>query len=115
MPKYIALKTAETYRFGTRLYCLARLYGYGSLFFPETAHLIVRRYTPVHPAVKQTCNSLLRLLCDLPTERPWYSSIHPAWCFVIACICVQEEEDYDIPVNYLDHIAGDNKSVSFRK
>ncbi|KAL9062393.1 MAG: hypothetical protein Q9161_009819 [Pseudevernia consocians] len=28
MPRYIALRTAETYKFGTRLYCLARLYGF---------------------------------------------------------------------------------------
>ena len=27
LPKFIALATAETYRIGTRLYCLARLYG----------------------------------------------------------------------------------------
>lgn len=113
MPRYIALQTAETYRFGTRLYCLARLYGYGSLLFPETPHPIVRRYTPEHPAIKQTCDSLLGWLYDLPTEGPWFSSIHPAWCFVIACICVQGEEKYDILVNYLDRIAGDNKSVNF--
>lgn len=31
MPKHVALATAETYRFGTQLYCLARLYGYGPL------------------------------------------------------------------------------------
>lgn len=46
-------------------------------------------------------------------EGPWYSSIHPAWCFVVGCICAQAEEDYNILVNYLDRIAGDNKSVSF--
>lgn len=113
MPRYIALQTAETYRLGTQLYCLARLYGYGSLLFPSTPHLTIRRYTPEHPAIKQTCLSLVRWLYDLPTEGPLYSSIHPAWCFVIACICVQGNEVYDTLVNYLDRIAGDNKSVSF--
>jgi hypothetical protein len=29
LPRYIALATAETYRLGTRLYCLARLSRYG--------------------------------------------------------------------------------------
>ena len=113
MPRYIALQTAETYRFGTRLYCLARLYGYGSRSCPGTPCLILQRYTPEHPAIRQTCNSLLSSLYDLPTEGPWYSSIHPAWCFVVACICVRGEEDFDILVNHLDRIAGNNKSVSF--
>ena len=89
--------------------------GMAHFLFLKTLHLIVQRYTPEHPAIKQTCDSLLRLLYELPTEGPWYSSIHPAWCFVIACICVQREEDLDILVNYLDRIAGDNKSVSFKQ
>ncbi|PVI06448.1 hypothetical protein DM02DRAFT_609645 [Periconia macrospinosa] len=94
MPRYIALTTAETYRLGTQLYCFARLYG----------------YTPEHPDVKRTCCSLLHWLHKLPMEGPWYSSIHPAWCFVIACISVQAEEEYRVLVNSLDRIAGDNKS-----
>jgi hypothetical protein len=74
---------------------------------------MVRSYGPEHPIVKQACASLIPRLYELPTEGPLYSSIHPAWCFWIACVCVQGLEDYTKLINTLDRIAGENKSVSF--
>jgi hypothetical protein len=62
--------------------------------------------------MRETCRDLLKLLRNLPIEGRYYSSIHPAWCLVIACICVQADEDYDdLVINYMDRIAGENKSV----
>lgn len=82
--------------------------------FLEILILIFPSYAPEHPAIKEICKSLIRELKELPMEGPWYSSIHPAWCFVIACFCVQAEEDYSEIVRDLDCIAGDKKSVSAR-
>ncbi len=43
----------------------------------------------------------------------WFSSIYPAWPAVVACVCVQEVEDWTKVVNVLDIVAGADKSVSF--
>jgi hypothetical protein len=72
---------------------------------------MVQSYTPEHPAVKQSCASLLPELYGLRME--WFSSIYPSWCAVIACTCVQGVEDYTKLVNILDRVAGVDKSVSF--
>lgn len=81
------------------------------MFF-QVPFKLVHSYTPNHPAMRETCRNLLRLLRDLPIEGPYYSSIHPAWCLVIACICVRADKDYnDLVINYMDRIARGNKSV----
>ena len=59
----------------------------GRTVLKDNAYL--NEFLLTHLAVKQTCDSLLRWLYELPMEGPWYSSIHPAWCFVIGCICAQ--------------------------
>jgi hypothetical protein len=72
---------------------------------------MVQSYSPDHPAVKQNCALLLIELYGLRME--WFSSIYPAWPAVVACVCVQEVEDWTKVVNVLDIVAGADKSVSF--
>jgi hypothetical protein len=90
--------------------CTALLDFTGMSLVNLITQLNVRSCSPEHPAIKQTCNSLLSMLHKLPTEGQCYSGIHLAWRFVIACICTQAQED-DWLVTCLDPIGGD-KSVS---
>ncbi|KAF2211867.1 hypothetical protein CERZMDRAFT_97794 [Cercospora zeae-maydis SCOH1-5] len=92
--RFVALMTAETYRTGAQMYCLARLYG----------------YPPQHEQVTRKCELLQHQLHQLPIEGQWYSSIHPAWSFVIACVCVKEVQLFEDLFAIMARIAGENTS-----
>ncbi|KAL9628809.1 MAG: hypothetical protein Q9164_007138 [Protoblastenia rupestris] len=83
----IALKTAETYKLTTRL------------------------FTPGHPDVRAICNRLTRELYELPVSGAEYSGLHPAWCFLIACACTEDPDEYAKMDQLLEYIGNANKSV----
>jgi hypothetical protein len=51
------------------------------------------------------------VLVSLPIEGEGYSGIHPAFCFVIACMCIESSEDFATLNNIMTEIGSGNKSV----
>jgi hypothetical protein len=43
----------------------------------------------------------------------WFSSIYPAWLAIVACVYIQEVEDWTKVVNVLDIVTRADKSISF--
>lgn len=64
--------------------------------------------------VKQVLASLIHELYKLPTEGPLYTSIHPAWCFFMACVATQDKNVKLGLMSTLNYImgGGGKKSVS---
>ncbi|KIV98320.1 hypothetical protein, variant 2 [Verruconis gallopava] len=90
----VATTTMEAYRLATRLYACGRLY----------------RLFPTNPIIKQDTKLLVGHLESLPIEGEGYSGIHPAFCFIIACICIEEVEDFAKLHGIFERIGLANKS-----
>jgi hypothetical protein len=71
------------------------------------------RYTPSHPRVRSICYRATRGLCELPADGDGYSGLHPAWCFLIACISTDDLVEYENMCEILKYVGGVNKSVRF--
>jgi hypothetical protein len=69
------------------------------------------RFTPSNPNVKPICDKLTHELCELPASGEGYSGLHPAWCFLIACACTEEPDEYAKMYTILQYIGNVNKSV----
>ncbi|KAF2652442.1 hypothetical protein K491DRAFT_48930 [Lophiostoma macrostomum CBS 122681] len=95
--KEIALETCGVYIDATLLYAYVRLY----------------RKLPCEPVVKEISSRLVRKLCHLPSSGKYYSGLHPAWCFLTACACTEELEEYSSMLAILNNIGSENKSVGF--
>jgi hypothetical protein len=54
---------------------------------------------------------LIDVLVSLSIEGEGYSSIHPAFCFIIACMCIKRPEDFATLNNIMSEIGSGNKSV----
>jgi len=68
------------------------------------------RYTPSHPRVRSICYRATRGLCELPADGDGYSGLHPAWCFLIACISTDDVVEYENMCEILKYVGGVNKS-----
>lgn len=74
--------------------------------------LSVSRQNPHDKSMKTTYSKLVVELSELPSSGPNYTGLHPAWCFVIACICTAEESDYAQLLCIFKVIGMRSKSVS---
>jgi hypothetical protein len=66
------------------------------------------RYTPSHPYVRSICYRATRGLCELPADGDEYSGLHPAWCFLIACISTDDLTEYENMCKILKYVSGVN-------
>ncbi|KIV98880.1 hypothetical protein, variant 3 [Verruconis gallopava] len=90
----VATTTKEAYKLATKLYACGRLY----------------KISPTDPIIKEDTKLLVGLLESLPIEGDGYSGIHPAFCFIIACICTEEVEDFAKLYGIFERIGLSNKS-----
>jgi hypothetical protein len=95
--------------------CVVRLCSFISVShscsWPFSSNYLVTSLLPRNPIVKQIAGMLVTELIALPIEGEGYSGIHPAFCFLIACACTEEEESYQKLRNILATIGSVNKSV----